>query len=255
MSAESSRSEPRERVAVITGAAAGIGQALAQRLAGDGLGIAIADVAPAEETLELVRARGVEAFAAACDVASADSVAAFAAAVQERFGRCDVLIANAGIYPMASFDDYTWEQWRAVMSINVDSLFHLTKAFLPGMRAAGWGRIVAAASNGFYSGLPNLTPYVASKGAVVGFVRSLSREVGLDGITVNAYAPSLTRTKGTQEGPHEELGLFEIVTGEQAIKRTQVPDDIAGLVSFLASEAAGFITGQTIPVDGGAVHA
>ena len=73
--------------------------------------------------------------------------------MRDRFGRCDVLIANAGIYPMASFDDYTWEQWRAVMAVNVDSLFHLTKAFLPGMRAAGWGRIVAAASNGFYSGL------------------------------------------------------------------------------------------------------
>lgn len=256
MDAESERGGAATRTAVVTGAAAGIGQVLAVRLAADGMRVAIADLSPAEETLEMVAAAGSEGFAERCDISSGESVAAFAAAVEERFGGCDVLVANAGIYPLASFEEVTWEQWRAVMSVNVDSLFHLAKAFLPGMRTAGWGRIVCAASNGVYTGLPNLTPYVASKGAVVGFVRSLSREVGADGVTINAYAPSLTRTRGTTvTGPHEELGLFEKVVGEQAIKRTQVPEDVAGLVSFLASEAAGFITGQTIPVDGGAVHA
>jgi NAD(P)-dependent dehydrogenase (short-subunit alcohol dehydrogenase family) len=244
------------RVAVITGASAGIGQALAGRLAADGMRIAIADRQPAEETLASVEAAGSEGFAERLDITDGDGVAAFAASVRERFGRADVLVCNAGIYPIAGFDDWSWEQWRAVMSVNVDSLFHLTKAFLPAMRAAGWGRIVCAASNGVYSGLPNLTPYVASKGAVVGFVRSLAGEIGRDGVTINAYAPSLTRTRGTTvTGPHEKIGLFEKVMEEQAIPRTQVPEDVAGLVSFLASDAAGFITGQTIPVDGGAVHA
>jgi NAD(P)-dependent dehydrogenase (short-subunit alcohol dehydrogenase family) len=245
------------RVAVITGASAGIGAALAARLAADGMRIAIADRQPAEETLASVEAAGSEGFAERLDITDGEGVAAFAAAVRERFGRAaDVLVCNAGIYPIAGFDDWTWEQWREVMSVNVDSLFHLTKAFLPAMREAGWGRIVCAASNGVYSGLPNLTPYVASKGAVVGFVRSLAGEIGADGVTINAYAPSLTRTRGTTvTGPHEKIGLFEKVMEEQAIPRTQVPEDVAGLVSFLASDAAAFITGQTIPVDGGAVHA
>jgi NAD(P)-dependent dehydrogenase (short-subunit alcohol dehydrogenase family) len=251
-----SEQNPDGRVAVVTGAAAGIGQALANRLAADGMRVAIADLEPAEETLASVEAAGSEGFAERCDISDGDSVAAFAATVKERFGRADVLVCNAGIYPIAGFDDWSWEQWRAVMSVNVDSLFHLTKAFLPAMREAGWGRIVAAASNGVYSGIPNLTPYVASKGAVVGFVRSLAGEIGADGVTINAYAPSLTRTRGTTvTGPHEKIGLFEKVMEEQAIPRTQVPEDVAGLVSFLASDAAGFITGQTIPVDGGAVHA
>src|SRR3954470_1213276 len=193
-----------ERVAVITGAAAGIGQETARRLAVDGHRIAIADIADASETIGIVEAVGGEAVGFECDVSSPDSVAAMATAVRERFGRADVLIANAGIYPIRSFDETTWEQWRQMMSINLDSLFLLLKAFLPGMRAAGWGRIVALASNTFHTGLPGLTPYVASKGGVIGLVRSLAGEIGEDGITINAVAPSLTRTKGTLEGPHQE---------------------------------------------------
>jgi NAD(P)-dependent dehydrogenase (short-subunit alcohol dehydrogenase family) len=158
--------------------------------------VAIADLAPADETVAMVNDAGSEALAALCDVSSGESVRTFADAVAERFGHCDILVASAGIYPIAPLADTTWEQWRRVMSINLDSLFHLTQAFLPGMRQRGWGRIVAVASNLFYTGMAGMVPYVASKGGVVGFVRALAGEVGEDGVTVNAIAPSLVRTQG-----------------------------------------------------------
>lgn len=242
------------RTAVVTGAAAGLGQAFSRRLADDGLNVVLADLAPAGETERLVRETGREALAVRCDVSSGDSVAELAAAVAERFGRCDVLVANAGIYPIAPFEETSFEDWRRIMSVNVDSLFHLARAFLPGMREAGWGRIVCMASNGFHTGIPLLTPYIASKGAVIGFVRSLAGEIGEHGVTINALAPSLTRTAGTLAGPHGELGWFEKVAAGQAIRRTQVPEDLTGALSFLASDGAGFITGQTLAVDGGAVR-
>lgn len=165
-----------------------------------------------------------------------------------------MLIANAGIYPVAAIAETTWDMWRRIMAVNLDSLFLLTQAFLPEMRRRGWGRIIATATNGFYTGLPDLTAYVASKGGVIGFVRSLACEVGQDGVTVNAVAPSLTRTAGTLAGPHRQMGLFEFTQSLQAIKRTQEPEDLAGAISFLASDDAAFITGQTLPVDGGLVR-
>lgn len=242
-------------MAVVTGGAASIGQALAVRLAGAGHRVAIADVSSASETERLIAEVGGESAGFICDVSSGKSVAALAEGVRERFGSCDVLVANAGIYPIAPFRETSWETWRRIMDVNLDSLFHLCQAFLPGMQEQGWGRIIATATNGFHTGLPGLTPYVASKGGVIGFVRSLAGEVGGDGVTVNAIAPSLTRTEGTTTGPHEELGLFELTQNLQAIHRTGTPADLAGAVAFLASEEAGFITGQTLPVDGGLVRA
>ncbi len=111
------------------------------------------------------------------------------------------------------------------------------------------------ASNTFHAGTPGLSHYVASKGGIIGFIRSLAAEVGEDGVTVNAIAPSLTRSKGTTEGPHEEMGLFAMVAALQAIKRTQEPDDLLGALKFLTSDDAAFITGQTLVVDGGWVRA
>jgi NAD(P)-dependent dehydrogenase (short-subunit alcohol dehydrogenase family) len=239
------------RVAVVTGGASSIGQACAVRLARDGHRVAIADLEPASETEQLIRADDGECFWAHCDVSQPESVAAFAQQVGERYGGCDVLLACAGIYPVAHLSETSWELWRQVMSVNVDSLFHLSKAFVPGMVERGFGRVIAISSTVFHTGTPRFAAYTASKGAVIGFVRALATEVGDAGVTVNSIAPSLTRTKGTLAGPQGELGWFELTRELQAIKRTQEPADLVGAVSFFASDDAAFITGQTLPVDGG----
>lgn len=242
------------RVAVITGGAAGIGQACARRLARDGHRVAIADLDAADETEAMIRSEGGECFAGRCDVASGDSVAAFADVVLQRFGRCDVLLASAGIYPVAKLADISWEGWRQVMSVNVDSLYHLATAFVPGMVERRWGRIIAISSTVFYTGAAHSVAYTTSKGAVIGFVRALATELGDSGVTVNSIAPSLTRTQGTLAGPHRELGWFELTRDLQAIRRIQEPDDVIGAVSFFASDDSAFVTGQTLPVDGGRIR-
>jgi NAD(P)-dependent dehydrogenase (short-subunit alcohol dehydrogenase family) len=239
------------RVAVVTGGGAGIGAACAARLARDGHRVAIADIASADRTESLIREGGGECLAVHCDISSGESVAAFADQVLERFGRCDVLLACAGIYPVANLSETSWDDWRRVMSTNVDSLFHLAQAFVPGMVERGWGRFIAISSTVFHTGTPRFAAYTTSKGAVIGFVRALATEVGDSGVTVNSIAPSLTRTQGTLAGPQGELGWFEFTRELQAIKRTQEPEDLVGAVSFFASDDAAFITGQTLPVDGG----
>ncbi|MGH9293375.1 MAG: SDR family NAD(P)-dependent oxidoreductase [Acidimicrobiales bacterium] len=238
-------------MAVVTGGAVGIGQAYALRLAHDGNAVAIADLGPADETEELIREAGGEVLSARCDVADADSVRQFAAAVTERFGVAEILVHNAGIYPVVSFEAIDWVTWRRVMDVNLDSVFHLAKVFLPGMRQKGWGRVVVVASTAFHTGPPGLVAYAASKGGVIGFARSLAAEVGEYGITVNAIAPGMVRTPGTLSGPQQEMGLFDAVLATQAIKRFGVPEDLMGVVSFLTSDAAGFMTGQTLAIDGG----
>jgi NAD(P)-dependent dehydrogenase (short-subunit alcohol dehydrogenase family) len=249
----------RDKVAVITGAAKGLGQAFAQRLAEDGVHIVIADIEPGDATVKLVEQAGRDALACTCDVTSPEAVAALAAQVDRRFGRCDILVNCAGIYPQQQFEQMTFADWRRVLAINLDGLFLVTSALVPGMRRRGWGRVVNLASSTLGSVVTGFVHYVSSKGGIVGFTRALASELGPHGITVNAISPGLTRTPGTvARAPRAGLATmdeeFAFVANMQAIKRGEVPDDLVGTVSFLTSDDAAFITGQTLNVDGGRVR-
>jgi NAD(P)-dependent dehydrogenase (short-subunit alcohol dehydrogenase family) len=249
----------KDKIAVITGAASGLGQAFAKRLAEDGVHIAIADIAPGNQTAKMVEQAGRQALACKCDVTSQDSVAAMAAQVQNKFGRCDILINCAGIFPQKSFDDMKFEDWRRVLSINLDSVFLCSSALVPGMKQRGWGRVVSMASSTFGSVVTGFVHYVASKGGIIGFTRALASELGPHGITVNAVAPGLTKTPGAMSrAPRAGLASmdeeFDQVAQMQAIKRPEVPEDLVGTISYLTSDDAAFITGQTLNVDGGRVR-
>jgi len=250
----------KDKVAVITGAAAGIGQAFARRLAQDGVHIVAADIGDASETGRLVKAEGRQFLAVACDITSPEAVATLAQEVERAFGRCDILVNNAGIYPQKKFEDMTFADWRHVMAVNLDSMFLTCSAFVPGMKQRGWGRIVNMASSTFATVVPDHVHYIASKGGVIGFTRALATEYGNAGITVNAIAPSLTRSQGTlsrspRAGFNSMDSEFEALARRQAIHRPEVPDDLVGALSFLTSDDAAFVTAQTLYVDGGFVRA
>ena len=165
------------KVAVITGAAAGIGQAYARRLADDGAKVVVADAQDGDATVRLVQAAGGSAVAVRCDVSEPAQVAALAQAVEGQFGRCDILVNNAGIYPIQMFDEMTFADWRRLMAINLDAQFLTIKAFAPGMRHRRWGRIVNMASDTFLSNLTGFAHYIASKGGVIGLTRATRERV------------------------------------------------------------------------------
>jgi NAD(P)-dependent dehydrogenase (short-subunit alcohol dehydrogenase family) len=247
------------KTAIISGAASGIGQASAIRLAQEGADIIIADQQNADKTLQLITELGGKAKAFQCDVTNPASVYSFKAAVESINARCDILLNNAGIYPMQTFDEMTFEDWRHVLSVNLDSMFLMTKAFIDGMKRHQWGRIINIASDTVNLVLPGFAHYVASKAGVIGLTRSLATEYGQSGITANAIAPGLTQTPGTEAreriaGGMSKEEFFAAYANMQAIKRVQQVSDLVGVVSFLASDDAAFVTAQTIYVDGGLVR-
>lgn len=242
------------KVAVVTGAATGLGRAYAKRLAEEGVDVAVADVSDGSGTAALVAAAGRAGRAYRCDVSVPEEVSAMARAVLADFGRCDILVNNAGIYPNVPFEEIGFEDWRRVLAVNLDSVFLTAKAFVPSMKERGWGRIVNVSSSTFGTPATGYVHYVASKGGVVGATRALASDLAPHGITVNAISPSLVPTTGTLETEPRPRERFEEVAGQQAIPRILRPDDLAGTMAFLTSGDSAFVTGQTIYVDGGRVR-
>lgn len=242
-----------KRIAVVTGGGAGIGQAIATRFAQEGADVAIADIGAMADTEAAVRAAGGRFLGVTCDCSKPGEVQAFADQVQQTFGRCDILVNNVGIYPLIPFDELGFEDWKRLFEINVDSQFLMSKAFVPGMKQQGWGRIINLTSTVFWLKIEAYTHYISTKAANIGFTRALATELGPHGVTVNAIAPSLVRTATSEASPLAAMfdALPEML---QSIKRTQVPDDLTGAALFLASDDAAFMTGQTLAVDGGMVR-
>ncbi|MEB0058434.1 MULTISPECIES: 3-oxoacyl-ACP reductase family protein [unclassified Variovorax] len=239
------------RTIIITGAATGIGQAFAVACAAQGANVVVADLNAADETVAAVEQAGGRALAVRVDVADDASVKAMAAAALERFGRIDGLVNNAAYFrevKLTPFEELDPAQWDRIFAVNVKGVWQCCKAVMPAMREHGSGSIINISSVVAVAGQPGYLHYVATKGAVLSMTKGLAKEVGPYGVRVNVIAPGFVITDATRNRPVEWQQSF---LKARAISREQRPDDLVGTALYLLSDLAGFVSGQTIVVDGG----
>jgi NAD(P)-dependent dehydrogenase (short-subunit alcohol dehydrogenase family) len=238
------------KVAIVTGAAQGIGNAIGKGLAAEGARIVVADLNRAEEAA----AEFDDGVGITVDVADEAQVERMAQEVVDRCGQIDILVNNAGLYAslaMRPFTEIPVDEWRQVMDVNGLSMFLTTRAVVPHMREQGGGRIVNISSGTPFRGVPFLLHYVTSKGAIVALTRALAKELGRDDVLVNCVAPGFTMSEGVRQHPEVIEALRDVSVSARTLQRDQEPEDVVGAVVFLCGPGASFVTGQTIVIDGG----
>lgn len=244
------------RVAVVTGGASGMGEATCHELGKLGHKVAVLDLngQAAQRVAEDLRAQGVSALGVSADVSDRPAVEEAFAKVRTELGAVHILVTSAGLVDWAPFTDITPDAWERLIAVNLTGTFHCCQVAVPDMLAAGWGRIVMISSSSAQRGSPGMAHYAAAKGALLSFTKSLAREYGPAGITVNNIPPSAIETPMQHQGQAAgHLPSNEQMAASVPLGHLGTGADIAAAVGFLCSEQAGFITGQTLGVNGGAV--